>query len=188
MRRVLLLMTCVAACVSAVHVTAETMPSSSADTALLPLFSDLLRKARYGMTDQEVGGFVVEEDGEESLCLQWPTSSAYRKLTYRGPVPLHTRAIVHTHPFGLRKPSRDDLLQARRSGLPFYVVTRDSIWKAAPDGTITEVLRKQRWWADLPAAEPGCMGAGEFIAATVRRGGRPPEWRDSRWARSEEVD
>jgi len=65
------------------------------------------------------------------------------------PIPTGTIADAHTHPNALDpKPSGGDQADATRLNLPFYVVTRDAIWKAVPKQDAPVPVAGSDWWKD----------------------------------------
>jgi hypothetical protein len=60
----------------------------------------------------------------------------------RASIPTDSSAIIHTHPYGLTQtPSQDDYDTAKRIGKPNFVVTRDSIFVAMPNGDIKHPVK-----------------------------------------------
>lgn len=154
-------------------------PISDGERALLPLFAQVLRESGAGMTQREAAAFVTGGEGEPAGCVMWPPSPAVKRQTYRGPIPRATRAIVHTHPVRMQRPSTHDVEQARLSGMPFYVVTRGAVWRADPDGSVTELVRDERWWKSVERV--GCHSIPSYLAELSLRGGGHP-WQEARLA------
>lgn len=150
------------------------------ERAMLPFFAEVFRTAGFGMRSTEEAAFIVDDADDAIACVRWPSSAAHHQLSYRGPVPAATVAIVHSHPLALRQPSVNDRAEAKRVGLPFYVVTRDSIWVAQPDGRLRELLREAGWWrhVEMPAVAGQCLSTAQFVIQAARRG-RSVEWREA---------
>lgn len=153
-------------------------PETVDEATLLPIFADVLRKGGMGLVHTEAAAFIVDHGAGLAGCMEWPVSGLRQRQTYRGPVPFHAIAVVHSHPGAARLPSGQDILEARRSGMPFYVVTRDSIWRANPDGSTTRVLQRSRWWSEAAAAGSPCRKTASYVAASIRSG-RPVRWQES---------
>ena len=56
-------------------------------------------------------------------------------------IPPRTVALLHTHPYGERRPSRQDREEARRLGFPVLVVTTEAVVAARPDGAEVTLAR-----------------------------------------------
>lgn len=151
------------------------------ERAMLPYFAEVMRASGYGLRSSEEAAFLVRDEDRDVVCVRWPSSAKQKEQNYRGPVPADTIAIVHSHPLALRRPSANDRAEARRVGLPFYVVSRDSLWVAEPDGTLRELFRERNWWrrSDAEALSAGCVSTTEFVVDAARRG-VPVEWRSAR--------
>jgi hypothetical protein len=103
------------------------------DDCTQSMFADLLARSVTQGPEREAAAFlVVTEEGMR--CVLWPHDSRSRKQGFRGSIPAGTVAIAHTHPdrTELREPSAMDRLEARRLGMPIYVVTNWTIWVAEP--------------------------------------------------------
>src|SRR5437763_584689 len=70
---------------------------------------------------QEVAAFLVRDGNGAVSCVMWPHTASRRSEHYEGAVPLGTVAIAHTHPTFAERPSRGDIEQAKKIGLPIYV-------------------------------------------------------------------
>jgi hypothetical protein len=84
--------------------------------------------------EMEAAAFLVATDAGLE-CVLWPDERRRtRTQAFRGAIPAGTVAIAHTHPdrADLREPSGMDRLEARRTGLPIYVVTHWTVWVADP--------------------------------------------------------
>src|SRR5262249_9280027 len=87
----------------------------------------LLKDARWGTSRFEQAAFAVRESEGHITFARWPGSPEDMRAVYKGAIPSNAFAIVHTHPNGHGEPSNDDVLVARRLGMPVYVITRTEI-------------------------------------------------------------
>lgn len=151
------------------------------EAAMLPYFAEVMSAAGFGLRSVEAAAFLIRDPAHDVVCMKWPASPRLREQNYRGPVPGPTIAIVHTHPQAMQRPSRNDIEEAKRVGLPFYVVSRDSIWVAMPDGSVRHVLADAGWWRraarDTTAME--CMSTAQFVLNAAKRG-VTLSWREAR--------
>lgn len=99
------------------------------------LASDLLRQ-RGSIDDIEVAAFVVRRDDGALDLVHWPRGD-YRKAHWDGVLPDNVIAVMHTHPAQVPRPSAQDVAEARRLRLPFYVVSRPRLCVVDRDGTVT---------------------------------------------------
>lgn len=142
MRRLLLLVSWfVAGMSAAIDLAAVT------DDAVAQAASEVLH--RVGSLDEyERAAFIVREaDGTVSV-LHWPNAQLFRTARWTGPVPEGVVAIIHSHPRKRPKPSRQDAVEARRLQLPFYVVSRASLWVVEPSGRVRSA-RILPWLRDI---------------------------------------
>ena len=90
----------------------------------------------YGRVDWERAAFL--RLGERGLfnCEVWPAKLQFHAATWSGRMPDGTVAIVHSHPRTLPDPSKNDVDEAHRLGIPVIVVTPDAVTMVMPrDGT-----------------------------------------------------
>jgi len=79
--------------------------------------------------------FTVHADGTTSDVTGSNESQGDRVVLTAGDM-----AIFHTHPAGCDpRPSPDDVKVAQHAGIPNYVLSRDALWVATPDGKIVKV-------------------------------------------------
>lgn len=72
----------------------------------------------------EIAAFLVLA-GDGSLRLsRWPSNATSYRETFNGTRPPGTVGLVHTHPPEWYRPSTGDIDEARRHGLPNYVISR----------------------------------------------------------------
>lgn len=87
----------------------------------------------------ERAAFVVLGAGGEMELVHWPPPrpDVRRSVNWNGRMPSGVVAVIHTHPSDVPRPSRQDLAEARRLSMPFYVVSRTSLCMAGSDGDIS---------------------------------------------------
>ena len=98
---------------------------------VLTHFWTLLAKARYGQSTREHAAFVVFDEGSYSF-VAWPYGASEYAARYKGSIPEHTVAIIHTHPNAYPMPSAEDETVAQKTGIPIYVLTRTMISRTGP--------------------------------------------------------
>jgi hypothetical protein len=116
------------------------------DPAVHGVFMALLRDARYGCASEEQGAFLIHNAAGATFFLRWRANGELNRATWEGPIPAGTVAIVHTHPNWLPLPSKLDVLVARQTAVPVYVLTRTRI--ARTDGGQPAVVVAGDWSAD----------------------------------------
>lgn len=115
----------------------------SHDRIVRHAFWTLLTKVRYGFSDYEAAAFIVRKADGGFRAVEWPEANARDCQKWRGAYPVGTIAIAHTHPNWLPYPSRVDLIAARTTRLPVYVITRIGITRT--DGNVSEVVVRGDW-------------------------------------------
>lgn len=121
---------------------------------LAAMIDDSLR----GPRETEIAAFLVLDEYGDLGLVRWQNSAKSRAQSFTGVVPAATVGIVHTHPNGWARPSSGDRREAKRTGLPIYVLTRWDIWVAGPAGEVVPLVERQDWpdqllisQEDLPA-------------------------------------
>jgi proteasome lid subunit RPN8/RPN11 len=116
--------------------------------------------------DFEQAAFVVRKPDGELSMIDWPSGHFFRRASWSGPVPPGTIAIIHTHPIRMPLPSQIDRMEATRTGLPIYAVTRVSLCSADPHNQIECTSAKPRpklrgispaaddWMSPIPEVYP----------------------------------
>ena len=120
---------------------------------VLKMLYCLWKSGGYGNPRTERSMWITETNGEFG-SKQWPWSAESGQETWKGPIPANTIADAHTHPNVMDpKPStrggntgRGDQGSADATNLPFYVVTRDAIWKAVPGDKNPTQVAGSGWW------------------------------------------
>src|SRR5258707_11451268 len=110
-------------------------------------FRDLLRDAGWSLNGPwERAAFVIQNPDGSIACQCWPARHSYLTESFRGFIPTHTVAIVHTHPIQYPRPSQQDKNEATRLGIPIYVLTIEGVFKAVPRArNETTIIRSQAW-------------------------------------------
>jgi hypothetical protein len=101
------------------------------------LFYGLWKDAAFGMDPNrtEKAAWVILSPEGSYRFQRWPASGARNGERWRGPVPDHAVALVHTHTVIVdEKPSRKDILTAQKLGMVLYVISSKGIWSIAPNG------------------------------------------------------
>lgn len=71
----------------------------------------------------ERAAFIIKKPSGGITLLPWPGRGTY-SASWKGPVPNGVIAVIHTHPSDRPVPSAQDRAEAKRLGVPFYVVSR----------------------------------------------------------------
>jgi len=145
-------------------------PSGQKDLVLrddvLRMCADLLKRAGYGSNNYEFAAFVIRDESGRYSSQPFPVQRQFRRAEARGATPAGAVAIIHTHPSNMERPSRQDQLEAKRLGIPIYVLTRWAIQKVDPNtGNNVRVVHATDWW-NVPERAPAPLPAG-VIASTV---------------------
>lgn len=137
---------------------------TGADPEMLGILSDVSGRGARTTSDFEVAVFIVKTPNGHLSCLLWPHTASIRSAHYEGPIPDGTIALAHTHPIYAEKPSRGDIAQAQRIGLPIYVVTRWHLYVVDPTtGQSVELIRQK----NRTGANPRCACSAIQTAAGV---------------------
>ncbi len=110
---------------------------TTSDPAMIEVFREMKRLA-LSRPDLEVAAFLVRDDDGGISCRLWP-SSFVSAARYDGSMPKGTFALIHTHPSRSPMPSRGDLEEAKRVGLPIYVLTPSQLSVVDANGTTTRL-------------------------------------------------
>ena len=125
--------------------------ASGTNPAVLGILSDLSERGARTIDDIEVAAFIVKTPDGQLSCVLWPHTASIRSARYDGPIPIGTIALAHTHPLYAERPSRGDVDQAQRIGLPIYVVTRWHLYVVDPTtGQSVELIRQKNWTRGNP--------------------------------------
>jgi hypothetical protein len=138
----------------ALSASALDLRSVASDPAVLAMFADMLRVSTPGV-EREVAAFLVRDGDGRISCRAWPRLGRFRAEAFHGEIPNGTVAIAHTHPPLSTKPSRGDIAEAQRIGLPIYVVTRRQIHVVHP-GTGRSISVAGNWMWRIRGAAARC--------------------------------
>lgn len=94
----------------------------------------------------ESAAFVVLRGGANFDCVAWPRTNDRHAARFNGRVPAGTVAIVHSHPGSQPEPSRHDMEEAQRLGMPIFVVTPEAVTMAPAGGPAATITRARDWW------------------------------------------
>ncbi len=137
------------------------------DPCVMNTFGQLLKRGGGILGRVEAAAFLVQESDGSLTMVFWPENGVSRKAKFHGAIPQGTVAIVHTHPPEMERPSRGDLAEAKRLGLPIYVVTFWQVWVADPTSeTALLIVAKTSW---RPVGRNGCRPAIELTRADLRQ-------------------
>lgn len=126
-------------------------PSASHDHRYAELMSSedvrtyFRRMIQYSSRELEVAAFLIREQDGTIKLLPWPNHGQYRGAKWTGPIPSGAVAIAHTHPNGWFIASAHDIDQARRTGLPIFVLTRKGVSVADPESGKNLILKRGRF-------------------------------------------
>lgn len=98
----------------------------------------LLASAKWGMGDQERAAFLVRDSDGTLTLLEWTSHDSFR-ASWRGVMPAGTIAVVHTHPHFDPEPSRHDITEAQRIGIPIVVLSRHGMTAVDASGAIYDL-------------------------------------------------
>lgn len=105
-------------------------------------FADMVARS---LRDLEVAVFIVQNEDGTIAFIPWPVSGEFRGARWEGPIPANVIAIAHTHPNQWFRASPEDIEQARRTGLPIFVLSRRAISIADPSSQRNIVLASSSW-------------------------------------------
>jgi proteasome lid subunit RPN8/RPN11 len=106
------------------------------DPVVHGVMADMLRHARFGMSNTEEAAFLIRNGAGATFFLHWPSNGESNQATWTGPIPTGTVAILHTHPNYLPLPSNRDIRVARAVAIPVYVITRNRIERTDGDKVV----------------------------------------------------
>ena len=115
------------------------------DPHALAVLQDLALRGAQQVDQREVAAFLVRDANGAISCVMWPHTANLRSEHYRGAIPAGTVAIAHTHPIFAERPSRGDIEQAIRIGLPIYVITRWNLYVVDATGAVIALIIQKNW-------------------------------------------
>ena len=140
----------------------------SQDPSVRGYYAGLLRAGGLGLTRWEAAAFLLLPPDGRYRCVAWPFSNGRHEQKYRGSLPDFTVAIVHTHPGNAPLPSTGDRATASRLGMPVIVLTPRSIYIAAADGRIIDVVKYGTWREAVRGPASRCEPADDRSAQLHR--------------------
>jgi proteasome lid subunit RPN8/RPN11 len=99
----------------------------------------LLLGAAGADREAERAAFILELPDGTYECRLWPRTNQRFGSTWHGAIPERTIAIAHTHPVTMPQPSRVDVGEAVRLGIPFIIVSRTHIFLIGETGEVTQL-------------------------------------------------
>ncbi len=121
-------------------------PGTIARDDVAPCFRKVLDLSWYGMLGFERAAFLRLDADAHFHCDVWPATFSPLGAKWNAPIPDGTVAILHSHPRFYSDPSRLDRSEAKRVGMPVFIVTG---WGIAMVDTNGEIQRFPRL-DDLP--------------------------------------
>lgn len=116
------------------------------DPQVLGSLQDLAFRGANLSDGQEVAAFIVRDGSGGTACWLWPHPANVRSEHYRGGIPTGTVAVAHTHPLGSEQPSRGDVAESKRIGLPIYVISRWDLYVVDPQtGERVPLIAHKNW-------------------------------------------
>ena len=95
---------------------------------------------------REMAAFLVRDANGSVSSVPWPQTGRFRSEHYQGTLPTGTVALAHTHPWQAdQRPSQGDIEQARKIGLPIYVVTRWNLYVVDSKGKVITLFARTDW-------------------------------------------
>jgi hypothetical protein len=87
--------------------------------------------------------WIILNSQEEYETIEWMNTPQRNMSVWSDFLPQRISAVAHTHGDHLDpRPSREDVLLARRLNISVYTVTRHAIWRASPDGSVSEEMSR----------------------------------------------
>ncbi len=108
-------------------------------TGAVEHYAQLNALAALTRYDSERAAFLVRRVDGRLVVVAWPAGGP-ADAEYRGRIPLGCVAVIHTHPSRTPQPSRRDIAEARRIGIPIVVITSQSVTVAMPTGATAQLF------------------------------------------------
>lgn len=128
------------AAVLALVMVVEFSPSIAEHRDARRCFARLLELSGHGRLATERAAFLVWRGDDRYECVVWPATNTLQSAKWNGAWPDNTAAVVHTHPRQLPEPSSHDLSEARRLGLPIFVITPRRWTLVRADGSTAAIF------------------------------------------------
>jgi hypothetical protein len=119
-------------------------PGILRDPAVLACFAQLVREGEYGFRNFERAAFLISQADHSLQCIHWPSTHELKQARWSGPMPAGVVAVAHTHPLSSPNASPDDVHEARRIGMPIFILTPNLIKVVHADGRV-ETLVCRMW-------------------------------------------
>jgi len=103
----------------------------------LTSFYGLWKDAAFGYDPNrtERAAWIILDSAGFYSFKRWPCSAERNKEIWKGQIPDHAIALVHTHTVIVdEKPSRQDVQVAQKLKMILYVISIKGIWSVAPNG------------------------------------------------------
>ena len=123
---------------------------AAGNPALMGILRDLGVRGANKTDNMEVASFITRNADGTLSCVRWPHTASIRAAHYQGAIPPGTVAVAHTHPQQFEKPSSGDIEQAKRIGLPIYVISRWYLYVIDPSSGASIALITQKNWMRSP--------------------------------------
>jgi hypothetical protein len=127
-------------------------PGILRDPAVLSCFTHLLSESGYGARNSERAAFLVAQKDRSIQCLDWPATQEFREARWSGPVPAGVVALAHTHPPSFPYPSDQDVEEAKRLGMPIFVLTPKIVSVVHVTGRRETLAYRAEWIRGAPEA------------------------------------
>jgi hypothetical protein len=108
-------------------------------------FATLVKNAGYGRRADEQAGFLVVDDAGHFRVVSWPVSNRHHAQEWRGAIPDGTIAVAHTHPVESPYASVHDCDEARRLGMPIFVLTPESVVLIDARNGLPQPIARRGW-------------------------------------------
>jgi hypothetical protein len=132
---------CIVTCVP-IHAESKSSELKPGTTAsFLKLCFDLWKRTEYGWNSKqsEKAAWIIRDRDGKIRWMEWDSAPEHRAATWKYEVPEGVIALIHTHPaLTDPKPSRQDVRVAKQIKASVYTLSAFGIWRAAPNGTITQ--------------------------------------------------
>lgn len=120
--------------------------SPAHDPRVMAVMQDLAARGERQIEQREIAAFLVRDANGAISSVLWPRTWNSRSERYDGVIPPGTVAIAHTHPSRAdKRPSRGDIEQAVRIGLPIYVITRWHLYVVDSSGVVIRLYVREDW-------------------------------------------
>ena len=109
----------------------------------LTSFYGLWKDAAFGNDPNrtERAAWIILDSAGFYNFKRWPCSAERNKEIWKGQVPDHAIALVHTHTVIVdEKPSRQDVQVAQKLKITLYVISIKGIWSVAPNGQMKKQI------------------------------------------------